>query len=168
MLFGMLSVTREARADEFTCPENFGFFAHPESCTSFYFCMMGNAVPLECPEGMAFDGPGHLCVQDDGTMCMPPGEEPPGEEPPGEEPPGEEPPGEEPPVDLPGDAGGAFSCPEQNGVYANPADCATFYTCAGGTADLRGCPAGLHWNAALTQCDTPDAAQCTPVGAPSP
>lgn len=46
----------------------------------------------------------------------------------------------------------------------NPADCGSFYVCAGGRLLLRPCPAPLHYNAALGVCDHPAAAGCQQQG----
>ncbi|AKT41560.1 chitin-binding domain-containing protein [Chondromyces crocatus] len=156
MLFGLVGTATPAAADTgFVCPGPFGFYADPNDCATFYFCMMNNPFPVTCPEGTFYDGSAQRCMQDEAGTCGGPVEEAPVEAPPAEGPPVAEPPVEEPP------AAPLFECPQPNGVFSNPDDCVTFYTCNGGVADLRGCPSDLHWNQTAKRCDLPENSGCS-------
>ncbi|MFI5661298.1 chitin binding peritrophin-A domain-containing protein [Streptomyces sp. NPDC051684] len=48
-----------------------------------------------------------------------------------------------------------FVCPVPDGMFANPADPATFYHCSDATPYLQHCPANLYWSQALQRCEWP-------------
>ncbi len=56
------------------------------------------------------------------------------------------------------------ACPEPSGIFPHPEDCTKFLNCAHGRAFEQNCPAGLHFNAAISNCDWPNSANCKPAG----
>ena len=75
-------------------------------------------------------------------------------------------------LDTPGSGGGPCS----GGSTPAPGDCARYYACAGGVAQLRRCPAHHHYDAGrgacvwihLSSCDGGAAAGPAPAPAPAP
>lgn len=44
------------------------------------------------------------------------------------------------------------SCPEENGVFADPADRFGFISCNGGIAQKKQCPSNTIWNDEAKEC----------------
>ncbi|KAG1669703.1 putative chitinase 10 [Nymphon striatum] len=55
-----------------------------------------------------------------------------------------------------------FLCPG-NGLFANPTDCGTFYSCYDGGKGRLSCPIGLYFNGLVGVCDYPQNVNC-PTG----
>lgn len=53
-----------------------------------------------------------------------------------------------------------FTCPQQDGHFGDPVDCAKFYRCAHGSAIVEYCPGGLYYNTFTEQCDWPESVDC--------
>jgi len=58
----------------------------------------------------------------------------------------------------------AFDCPSSDGFFPDPDNCENFYQCSSGVANLKTCPAGLHFNAVTEVCDWPESAGCDAEG----
>jgi len=58
----------------------------------------------------------------------------------------------------------AFDCPSSEGFFPDPDNCENFYQCSSGVANLKTCPAGLHFNATTEVCDWPESAGCDAEG----
>lgn len=57
---------------------------------------------------------------------------------------------------------GNFQCPSPNGHFSDPANCAAFYSCAGGLCvGHLVCPEGLLFNPGRQICDYPNEVDCT-------
>ncbi|CAG7833616.1 unnamed protein product, partial [Allacma fusca] len=41
-------------APDFTCPEEFGYFPHPDDCTQYYVCVFGGALLESCTGGLMY------------------------------------------------------------------------------------------------------------------
>lgn len=39
---------------EFSCPEEFGYYPHPNDCTQYYVCVFGGAVLESCTGGLMY------------------------------------------------------------------------------------------------------------------
>jgi hypothetical protein len=70
---------------------------------------------------------------------------------------------------TPGGGGGEFKCPEEEGLFPNPEDCESYYTCANFIAWLVPCPDNEQFNPIADACDfefnvhcveTPDGLEC--------
>ncbi|CAG2106709.1 unnamed protein product [Medioppia subpectinata] len=48
----------------------------------------------------------------------------------------------------------------ENGLFANPNDCNTYYECYDSRMWSRNCRPGLHWNPIIETCDYPNKAVC--------
>ncbi len=46
----------------------------------------------------------------------------------------------------------AVSCPEENGVFADPGDHYSFISCNGGIAQKKQCPSNTIWNDQAKEC----------------
>ncbi|CAG8815244.1 44264_t:CDS:1, partial [Gigaspora margarita] len=53
-----------------------------------------------------------------------------------------------------------FMCPEENGLFANPDDCRTYYHCSNDNPYLINCPDDLQWSSARSRCDWPEYSDC--------
>ncbi|XP_056000284.1 hemicentin-1-like isoform X2 [Ostrea edulis] len=42
-------------SDTFTCPSQFGYFAHPKDCTKYYQCSWSQATEIQCGANMGWD-----------------------------------------------------------------------------------------------------------------
>ena len=41
-------------SDQFSCPEEFGYFAHPSDCSLYYVCVFGGALLESCTGGLMY------------------------------------------------------------------------------------------------------------------
>ena len=55
---------------------------------------------------------------------------------------------------------GPFQCPDKDGMYRNPKDCASYYYCVGGVTNLLKCPDGLWFDEKIRACNFPDQVDC--------
>lgn len=51
-------------------------------------------------------------------------------------------------------------CPKDNGLFPNPTDCTTFYTCVDGEATLQNCAPGLLFDKKLKMCNFANQVKC--------
>jgi len=51
--------------------------------------------------------------------------------------------------------GGPFVCPAPDGLFDNPADCDTYYSCSNSIPILQQCPPGTAFNPTINTCDFP-------------
>jgi hypothetical protein len=127
------------RPPGFVCPKEDGFFPNPEDCHSFYVCFNEEALLVPCPNGLAFNPDTDTCdLPEMVPSCKPAGTNPP------------------PPVTRPTPPPGGFVCPKDDGLYANPDDCFSYYACVDGDAIVEPCPDGLAFNPVLEACDYPE------------
>ena len=45
---------QQTLAPDFTCPEEFGYFPHPDDCTQYYVCVFGGALLESCTGGLMY------------------------------------------------------------------------------------------------------------------
>ncbi|XP_055875224.1 oviduct-specific glycoprotein-like [Biomphalaria glabrata] len=45
----------------FICPKSYGFFADPYSCSAYYVCSSGVAIPVKCPQGTVYNSDSVRC-----------------------------------------------------------------------------------------------------------
>ncbi|KAF0299847.1 Protein obstructor-E [Amphibalanus amphitrite] len=130
-----------AQAPEFICPENeiTGKFADPYWCDRYWDCFKGEATPVDCDDGTAFDPrritQANPCDYIYKVNCT----------------------GRE----ALGDPLGTGVCERMNGVYAHedPNVCDKYYTCENNKPTLLACAPGLHFNPVNRLCDWPTAAK---------
>ena len=41
-------------SDDFDCPEDFGYYAHPTDCSKYYVCVFGGALEELCTAGLVY------------------------------------------------------------------------------------------------------------------
>jgi len=41
-------------SSEFNCPEEFGYYPHPNDCTQYYVCVFGGALLESCTGGLMY------------------------------------------------------------------------------------------------------------------
>ncbi|KAF8786078.1 hypothetical protein HNY73_007843 [Argiope bruennichi] len=58
------------------------------------------------------------------------------------------------------DGGMPNYCPEDDGMFPNPTDCATYYNCVDGTAIAMSCAPGLLFDAEKKMCNFADRVKC--------
>jgi len=125
-------------APGFTCPSD-GFF--PFSSTScsgnYWICVAGQASPQVCPGGGIFDPDRGFCANPLTVSCY-----------------------TNTPSQPPATTAGPFTCPPQDGSYANPSDCGSYYVCVNSVPNLIRCPDGLFYNPDKNVCDFPANVDC--------
>ncbi|XP_065571763.1 chitin-binding domain protein cbd-1-like isoform X1 [Artemia franciscana] len=134
----------------FTCPSENGYFSDPNSCESFYICYQWEASIRYCGDGLVYNPDTRTCDY---------------------------------PQDVPPPCGtctsqfcqtnrkgvlltsdiAPFTCPESNGRFPDPYDCASFYECADGIATLTKCPFGKLYNQELGECDYAQNVDCSNI-----
>ncbi|XP_065571460.1 chondroitin proteoglycan 2-like [Artemia franciscana] len=134
----------------FTCPSENGYFSDPNSCESFYICYQWEASIRYCGDGLVYNPDTRTCDY---------------------------------PQDVPPPCGtctsqfcqtnrkgvlltsdiAPFTCPESNGRFPYPYDCASFYECADGIATLTKCPFGKLYNQELGECDYAQNVDCSNI-----
>ncbi|KAK7004674.1 acidic mammalian chitinase [Biomphalaria glabrata] len=45
----------------FICPKSYGFFADPYSCSAYFVCSSGVAIPVKCPQGTVYNSDSVRC-----------------------------------------------------------------------------------------------------------
>lgn len=48
------SETKERERANFDCPEEFGYYPHPNDCTQYYVCVFGGALLESCTGGLMY------------------------------------------------------------------------------------------------------------------
>lgn len=144
---GMTTAWTNPSSAPFLCPNPDGVFPLTSStCASeYYICVSGNAYLSTCPFGAIFDPAVSICVPANTASCSPTS------------------------VTTPGSASttgstttssttsnpGPFTCPDADGVFANPNDCGSYYSCSNSRPILQLCPPGTVFNPPITSCDFP-------------
>ena len=41
-------------SEDFDCPEDFGYYAHPSDCSKYYVCVFGGALEEVCTSGLVY------------------------------------------------------------------------------------------------------------------
>jgi hypothetical protein len=157
------------------------FLGDTADCSVYYTCVMGNALPSVCPEGLEWNVAGHYCDYPENANCNPdlPSSTTPSdvmkatkttksttesETTTGSETtttttektttttdPNNKPFGSCPP----------FGSTEEEDTHLPDAlDCTKFYKCDHGQAWVQYCPAGLEWSLENKACDWPQLAKC--------
>ncbi|XP_037083462.1 protein obstructor-E-like [Pollicipes pollicipes] len=123
---------------QFVCPESYGDYEDTEFCDYFWRCNRGEAEPLECQDGHAFNpnlrGSIYPCDYVFKVNCT--GRESLQDPQPG--------------IDL--------ECERQHGIYPDPELCDTYYVCKDGVATRSQCAPGLHFHIKSRECRWPDEA----------
>jgi len=132
-------------------PEVDGAFPHETDCDKFYDCWKGNASLGVCTENMLFDLTYSGCNWPQYTECQ----------------------DRSRPTGLPVPStttsttrrpgvtdGPEFQCPSPDGLFADPADCSSYYQCSGSTAYHQACSFSLYFREDLTVCDYPANVDC--------
>jgi len=135
--------TTENPGDGFQCPQPGGAFPHPLLCEVYYICTENVPKRHVCPATQLFDLKYSGCNWEQYVDCgdrIRPTNSAPG-------------PGT---TSQPGD----FDCPASDGLFANPKDCTSYYSCAGFYATLMNCPPGLHFAIENTVCNFPAQVDC--------
>ncbi|KAF0287645.1 Protein obstructor-E [Amphibalanus amphitrite] len=116
----------------FECPDQLpGFFPHDVSCDKYWACEEGVATLKTCGNGLAFDDtdPNYEkenCDYLHNVQCGQRTEL-------------------EPPISSP-------NCPRQYGIFADEANCNTFWSCWAGEANKYECPPGLAYDSEQRVC----------------
>ncbi|KAG1692973.1 Large proline-rich protein bag6 [Nymphon striatum] len=106
------------------CPYTWGLFPNLEDCTAYYHCSRGRKVNMaRCPKGLLFDPHQLTCNWPEKVNCRGAKKPPP-----------------------------MFSCPENDGYYANPKDCQKLFLCRKGEARMLGCSSGQTYDNDLKRC----------------
>uniref|UniRef100_A0A182TPA7 Chitin-binding type-2 domain-containing protein n=1 Tax=Anopheles melas TaxID=34690 RepID=A0A182TPA7_9DIPT len=149
------------------CPRTNGYypvmFRNEKDCSQFYQCDHGTAYLIQCPAGLHFNTRLSVCDYPDKVDCNGPVLN------------------EHVTGGANGGHGGSPSCavcqsatsvvhrhpqcPTRNGphpiMFRHRMDCTKYYQCDHGTAFEITCPAGLHFNTALSVCDYPERVGCS-------
>ncbi|XP_040158461.1 uncharacterized protein LOC120897549 [Anopheles arabiensis] len=149
------------------CPRTNGYypvmFRNEKDCSQFYQCDHGTAYLIQCPAGLHFNTRLSVCDYPDKVDCNGPVLN------------------EHVTGGAHGGHGGSPSCavcqsatsvvhrhpqcPTRNGphpiMFRHRTDCTKYYQCDHGTAFEITCPAGLHFNTALSVCDYPERVGCS-------
>lgn len=51
---GLNPKTSSSSSSDFSCPEEFGYFAHPSDCSLYYVCVFGGALLESCTGGLMY------------------------------------------------------------------------------------------------------------------
>lgn len=135
------------------------FLPHESDCTKFYECVFGDKYTLECPAGLHFNPEAQVCDFPELAGCEPGSTGTPMDTttPQLTETPWTElTTTDEPVITTP-----QSSCPPDGVHYLPyPGDCAKFIICNEGEMIVQECPAGLHFNPEIGNCDFPENAGC--------
>jgi hypothetical protein len=47
-LLTLVALLAVASAEDFVCPDDYGYYPNPESCIQYYQCLAGQAEPITC------------------------------------------------------------------------------------------------------------------------
>lgn len=156
LLVGLISAQQYGHQD-IRCPSNENpltptHLAHPSDCTKFFKCSQGYAFELNCPNGQHWNRGYSYCDSIERAHCT--GNSQPQQQHP------QVPQWPQNPVIHPA----YLNCPQydtaQSIYFPHNLSCSNFYQCKNGRAIYLSCPAGHHWNAARSYCDTPSNANC--------
>ncbi|ODN01504.1 putative chitinase 3 [Orchesella cincta] len=157
----------------FSCP-NDGVFPHEQKCEYYWSCYAGDATLVHCELDYLYDlryagcnfpqyvdcgererpeGAVSTVTPPESTTAAPATTPPPT----GTTEPGNNSTSTEGPSTT---GGSGFQCPEPNGSFPDPEDCAGYYVCDSGIPIHANCPEGLHFNPVTETCDWPDAVNC--------
>ncbi|KAG8200395.1 hypothetical protein JTE90_028572 [Oedothorax gibbosus] len=124
--------------DSKICRKDNGFFEHEDYCDYYYECVDGVPYLQECPNGLAYSGPGRGLIDkcdyahrvgcpDAATgkiMGQPPR--------------------------------GSGVCPYLYGIYPHDKSCTRYWMCWNGTGTVQMCPFSLLYNEVEHACDWPE------------
>lgn len=158
-----LSALINASSANFICPSKEGVFPNPYGSNGFYQCSGGDAFLMECPAGLIFNPPKHVCdwpsnvstssnpvktdvssskTQDGGRTSSGSA------------------------VDPATGVIAKFTCPVFNGMLQVERDCSHFVHCEQGIGYWKACGQGLYFNVKRQICDWPEHSGCVQRGAP--
>ena len=137
---------------EIVCTEN-GEFPHPKECTKWVHCSNGKPYVKDCPGGLHFNPKLRVCDWPNRAGCQAPKTAQRGKD--------TEIIDEE---EVTITETSAFKCSE-NGYFPYPGDCQRMYECMAGSARVRKCPDGLHFDGSIAQCSFPEDVGCEDHGA---
>ncbi|CAO1433157.1 unnamed protein product [Diamesa serratosioi] len=149
LLIGLISAqqsgSRDSRCPSNENPQNPTHLAHASDCTKFYKCSQGLAYELSCPTGQHWNRGYSYCDSIERAHCTSNGP----------------PQWNQSPINHPT----YLNCPQFDNsgptvYFPHHLSCSNFYQCNNGRAIYLTCPAGHHWNAARSYCDTPTNANC--------
>ncbi|GFR29810.1 obst-E [Trichonephila clavata] len=132
-----VTVAQQAKSKEI-CKRDNGFFPHEDYCDYYYECVDGVAYLQECPNGLAFSGPGRglleKCDYPHRVGCPDPENK-----------------------RIMGQAArGSGSCPYLYGINPHEKSCTRYWLCWNGTGTVQMCPFSLLYNEVEHACDWPD------------
>lgn len=143
----------------------------PTDCGSFFECVEGKWVKIECGQGLEWNEQAKVCDWPASANCKETSDAP--TDAPTTIPPTEGPtaaPTEAPtdaPTEAPTGTPGPSECncpaeddPQHDVLCSNPNDCSSFYKCFEGHPSLIQCPPGQEWANSLERCDWPEIANC--------
>ncbi|KAH9512568.1 hypothetical protein Btru_038813 [Bulinus truncatus] len=128
--------------ESFDCPRD-GFFRDQDDCSVYYLCAAGEALRMTCEQGTSFDVNLNMCVwsylvdgcEDRNNNLVVAGDK-----------------GNNPRHTSEEQRWNDFSCPEENGVFPDPEDCGTYYTCMDDVAKRLQCPFGTGYDDITSLC----------------
>jgi len=125
----------------YECPEENGAYPHEEDCDKYYDCYNKEAHLGQCTNNMLFDikysGCNWAVDVDCGHLNRPTNV----------------PPTTPRTTTTTRQPGEPFECPEEQGLFPNPKNCASFYMCHGGEAWQFVCSSPLLYNIEAQYCD---------------
>ncbi|KAH6940301.1 hypothetical protein HPB50_026593 [Hyalomma asiaticum] len=120
-----------------TC-ENGQHMANSKSCSSFFVCVQGRTLLVQCPGPLLFNDRIGVCDWPRNVRCA-----------------NGRPTAIEADDGVAMDRWGDVMCVASEGFYASPRDCAEFFRCHRGNAHRFKCARGLVFNDAYKTCDWP-------------
>lgn len=160
----------------FVCP-NDGVFPHEQRCEYYWSCYAGEATLVHCELDYLYDLRYNGCnfpqyvdcgererPEGSASTVTPPEGTTPSTAAPSEgstvAPTGTTEPGNNSTTSARPTGGPGFECPEPEGSFPDPEDCAGYYVCTAGIPIHASCPDGLHFDPDTGICDWPDSVQC--------
>lgn len=139
------TVPSTEKCPEVLDPNHTAFLPHAD-CSKFYVCTSEGPVETRCPAGLHWNQQASICDWPDVAGCV----------------------ASSVPTttEVPSRNEADGQCPElydpDNEVFLpHASDCTKYYICTwGGVPVVQNCPAGLHWNKNVNQCDWPGLAKC--------